>query len=135
MNAYEVYVAKLTSNGALQWTATAGDFAGSPEIGYSIVQANDSSYVVAGYTQSYGAGGGDIYLLKFDLSGNLLWQKTFGGSGFEGSFTINTLEPLCSLAKTKDGGYVIAGSTNSFGAGSFDAYVVKVDSAANLQWT
>ena len=96
------------------------------EWGNSLIQTSDSGYAIAGATISFGAGGGEVYVVKLDANGNLQWTKTIGGeSGDSGS----------SLIQTSDGGYVIAGSTTSFGAGKEDVYVVKLDANGNLQWT
>jgi hypothetical protein len=88
---------------------------------YSIIQSSDGGYVVAGYTESFGVGYGDIYVVKLDSSGNVIWTKTIGGSGGDGAR---------SIIRSSDGGYVFAGSTTSFGVGNSDIYVVKMD--ANL---
>jgi type IX secretion system substrate protein/putative pyrroloquinoline-quinone binding quinoprotein len=92
---------------------------------YSIVQTTEGGYILVGSTQSFGAGGGDMYIVKFSASGELLWSKTIGGG---------SVEEAKSIAVTDDGGYVIAGNTTSFGAGSYDMFVVKLDGAGNLQW-
>jgi len=120
----DVYVVKLDANGNLQWTTTIG----GPEIeeGVSLIQTSDGGYAIAGVTQSFGAGGYDVYVVKLDAKGNLQWTKAIGGPDYDQGF---------SLIQTSDGGYAIAGFTNSFGAGSGDVYVVKLDAHGNLQWT
>jgi hypothetical protein len=120
----DVYVVKLDANGNLQWTKTIG----GPyyDRGESLIQTSDGGYAIAGYTESFGAGLSDVYVVKLDANGNLLWTKTIGGKKED----VGT-----SLIQTSDGGYVIAGSTSSFGAGSGDVYVVKLDAKGNLQWT
>jgi hypothetical protein len=70
---------------------------------------------MAGYTWSYGVGIADVYLIKTDDSGNLVWEKTFGGSDDDLAY---------SVQQTTDGGYIIAGYTRSFGAGGSDAYLI-----------
>jgi hypothetical protein len=121
---YDVCAVKLDANGNLQWTKTIGgkDFEG----GYSLIQTSDGGYAIAGYTESFGAGGRDVYVIKLDAKGNLQWTKTIGGLDDEIGH---------SLIQTSDGGYAIAGSTYSFGAGWADVYVVKLDANGNLQWT
>jgi hypothetical protein len=120
----DVYVVKLDANGNLQWTKTIG----GPKRDWSssLIQTSDSGYAIAGYTKSFGVGGADVYVVKLDANGNLQWTKTIGGPADEIGF---------SLIQTPDGGYVIAGYTNSFGAGGLDVYVVKLNANGNLQWT
>ena len=94
--------------------------------GKSLIQTSDGGYAIAGFTISFGAGSGDVYVVKLDANGNLQWTKTIGGEDWEESE---------SLIQTSDGGYAIAGFTESFGAGGEDVYVVKLDANGNLQWT
>jgi hypothetical protein len=120
----DVYVVKLDANGNLQWTKTIGGK--KEDVGSSLIQTSDGGYAIAGYTISFGAGEADVYVVKLDANGNLQWTKTIGGP---------TIEAGSSLIQTSDGGYAIAGSTTSFGAGWADVYVVKLDANGNLQWT
>jgi hypothetical protein len=121
---WDVYVVKLDTHGNLQWTKTIG---GKKEDGgLSLIQTSDGGYAIAGYTFSFGAGEADVYVVKLDANGNLQWTKTIGRPGNEIGF---------SLIQTSDGGYVIAGSTESFGVGGADVYIVKLDANGNLQWT
>jgi hypothetical protein len=120
----DVYVVKLDAHGNLQWTRTIGGE--NKDMGLSLIQTSDGGYAIAGYTPSFGAGGGDVYVVKLDANGNLQWTKTIGGENWEAGH---------SLIQTSDGGYAIAGFTSSFGAGGDDIYVVKLDAKGNLQWT
>jgi DNA replication initiation complex subunit (GINS family) len=120
----DVYVVKLDANGNLQWTKTIGG--PGEEAGFSFIQTSDGGYAIAGSTTSFGVGGADVYVVKLDANGNLQWTKTIGGPGDELGI---------SLIQTSDGGYAIAGATESFGAGRADVYVVKLDANGNLQWT
>jgi outer membrane protein assembly factor BamB len=88
------------------------------EWGSSLIQTSDGGYAIAGFTESFGAGEADVYVVKLDANGNLQWTKTIGGPHREEG---------TSLIQTSDGGYAIAGVTISFGAGEADVYVVKLD--------
>jgi len=120
----DVYVVKLDANGNLQWTKTIGGE--NEDLGTSLTPTSDGGYAIAGYTKSFGAGEWDVYVVKLDANGNLQWTKTIGGKNDDRG---------TSLTPTSDGGYAIAGRTNSFGAGDYDVYVVKLDANGNLQWT
>ena len=117
---YDMYIVKLSSSGAIQWTRTMGG------TGYdkasSVIQTTDGGYVLGGYTSSYGAGGDDMYIVKLNSSGTLLWSKTVGGTGDE---------QAQSVAKSTDGGFVAAGYTSSFGTGGKDVFIVKFDTTGN----
>jgi hypothetical protein len=119
-----MYLVKLDSSGNVVWTKTIGG--SSRDEAYSIVQSSDGGYVVAGYTRSFGAGEDDFYVVKLDSSGNVVWTKTIGGSSYDYAY---------SITQTSDGGYIVAGRTESFGAGYWSIYLVKLDSGGNVQWT
>ena len=106
---------------ASQWIKTYGEAGG--DLAYSIQQTSDGGYIVAGYTASFGAGGGDAWVLKLDGNGNVQWQKTYGGTNHGYTY---------SIQQTSDGGYIVAGETASFGAGNGDAWVLKLDGNGNI---
>ena len=91
----------------------------------SVWQTNNGGYILAGYTASYGMGGYDFWLLKTDERGNEFWNKTYGGSRDE----------VCTSSyQTRDGGYILAGYTNSYSAGGRDFWLVKTDASGNELW-
>jgi len=105
------------------WSQTYGG--ASNDYAYSVVQTSDGGYTLAGSTYSFGAGQSDFWLVKTDSAGNMLWNRTYGGTNDDGAY---------SVVQTFDDGYAIAGSTESYGAGSADFYLVKTDSSGNEQW-
>ncbi len=120
---YDVYLIKTDANGDTSWTRQIGGNA--DDFGYSVQQTSDGGYIIVGYTNSYGAGYDDIYLIKFNLNGDSVWVKTFGGSNNDYGYCVQ---------QTSDGGYIIAGITYSYGAGGADVYLIKTDANGNLTW-
>jgi hypothetical protein len=118
---YDVYLIKTDSHGNTKWEKTYGGSRG--EAGKGVQQTSDGGYIVVGVTTSQGAGQGDVYLLKTDLYGNILWEKTYGGAYDDIGNAVQ---------QTSDGGYIVVGSTISYGAGGEDLYLVKTDSYGNV---
>ncbi|MCH8903634.1 MAG: T9SS type A sorting domain-containing protein [Bacteroidetes bacterium] len=122
----QVYLAKLDSSGNKQWDKLYGG--ANNDEGFSLVQTKDSGFLIAGYTESYGAGDSDFFLFKTDSSGTLLWQKTFGGSNIDAGY---------SIISTIDSGYILAGAKhNDSFASSFyiNGWLIKVDKYGNKKW-
>jgi hypothetical protein len=115
---------KTDAKGNIQWAKTYETY-GSWDIAISVQQTSDGGYIVAGFTESFGAGGGDIFLIKTDANGNIIWAKTYGG--------IYT-DSATSVQQTSDGGYIVAGATWSFGAGNGDFFLIKTDANGNIIW-
>lgn len=99
---------------------------GSADKGRSIDFTSDGGFIVVGETESFGAGWDDFYLLRTNALGDTLWTKTYGGGHFDEGW---------SVQETSDGGFIMTGMTRSFGAGSYDVYVIKTDSAGDTLWT
>jgi hypothetical protein len=104
----------------IHFYGTSGD-----ETGRQVKVLSDGDIVVCGYGNGPN-GGTDIFLLRTDHDGNQRWMKYYGGGGNETTW---------SFDKTTDGGFVIGGYTNSFGAGGDDFYIVKTNADGDVQWT
>jgi len=120
----DIYLIKTDVSGNEEWSRTLGG--SNYDVGNSIDLTEDGGFIIAGNTISYGAGGSDIYLIKTNSSGDTLWTKTFGGSGSDKGY---------SVQQTSDRGYIIAGETNSYGAGGYDLYLIKTDEEGNEEWS
>ncbi len=92
---------------------------------FAVTTTTDGNYVAVGSTTSFGSGQQDIYAVKIDNNGNKLWEKTYGGLQKEEGWDIR---------QTNDGGFIITGMTNSFGATFFDAFLLKIDTNGNEEW-
>jgi hypothetical protein len=117
----DYWLLKLNSAGDILWQKTYGDtgIEGQP----SVQQTADGGYILAGETKSLGSSNGDFWVLKLDSAGDILWQKTYGG-------TVSESRP--SILQTIDGGYILAGDTMSFGAGRNDLWLLELDSNGNV---
>jgi predicted secreted protein/acetyl esterase/lipase len=119
----DFYLVKTDSAGTMQWNKTYGG--NGSDTGVSVFQTGDGGYALAGLTSSFGAGGNDVWLVKTDSVGNMVWNRTYGGTGNDMAF---------SVVQTGDGGYALSGPTSSFGAGGNDIWLFKTDSAGTMQW-
>ncbi len=122
------YILKIDVNGNLLWDKIYGGTAG--ENAATIIATPDGGYVFLGSTSSYktgGAGDYDFYLVKIDASGNMIWQKNYGGSDWDRGG---------SIIAAVDGGYLLSGWTSSpeFGAVARDILLIKIDDNGNKQW-
>jgi hypothetical protein len=115
---YDILLVKIDAEGSFLGTVSIGG--SDDDYGSSIAQRTDGGYIIVGYTYSYGEGSTDVWLVKTDAYGNIVWDKTFGGSGAEYGNDV---------AQTSDGGYIIAGYTNSF-----DVWLIKTDASGNEEW-
>ena len=120
----DFFVIKVNSHGQQVWRKTYGGT--GLDIASSICETFDKKLLVCGYTESFGAGEDDIYVLKLNENGNEIWSKTFGGSASELGRKIVELS---------DGNYAVMGCTGSYGAGKRDIYLIKTDSDGNEIWS
>ena len=96
------------------------------EAAQSVYQTACGSFIIAGTTESFGAGEADFWLVKTDHEGNKEWSQTFGGP---------KRDLAHSVQQTHCGGFIIAGTTWSFGEGEGDFWLVKTDAYGNKQWS
>ena len=132
---YDYWLVKINSTGVLQWQTTLGG--SNNDFAYSTQQTSDGGYIVAGYTLSTDGqvtgnhGGKDSWVVKLNSTGVLQWQKTLGGSSVDQAF---------SIQQTSDGGYIVAGDTESTNGdvagnhGGGDYWVVKLNNTGVLHW-
>jgi hypothetical protein len=121
--ASDVYLLRVDKNGAKLWEKTFGG--AGYDWGRKIIQTQDSGFAIIGLTNSFGQGDYDVYLIKTDINGNLIWEKTFGNSKYDQGY---------SIKETSDKGFVITGSTESYGSGKSDVYLIRTDSTGNKIW-
>ncbi|MCD4816473.1 MAG: hypothetical protein K8R06_08750, partial [Methanosarcinales archaeon] len=119
---FDIWFVKVNSNGNMQWNNTFGGI--GQDKAYSISQV-PGGYIIAGGTESYGAGDSDFWLVKTDTNGEEEWNNTYGGNYCDGAD---------SIQQTRDGGYIIAGITQEFGPGDTAFLLVKTDSNGTEQW-
>jgi hypothetical protein len=120
----DVYLLKINPDGDTLWTKKYGGMLA--ERAYAITSTQDTNFIVAGYTTSFGAGVFDVYLLKIKPDGDTLWTKTYGGKDWEKAYAITP---------TPDGDFIVAGYTGSFGYGFYDYYLLKVKLNGDTIWT
>jgi len=121
----QFYVVKTDDNGVVQWERSYGG--GGWDWANYIIQTPDGGYAVIGATDSFGPWQGipNIWLLRLDSGGGVIWDRTYGGAGWDEAYCIEM---------TGDGGFIITGSTNSYGQGYDDVYLIKTDSSGEAEW-
>ena len=120
----DVYLVKVDALGNTLWSTTVGGT--HQDWPLWIAPTPDGGCIVTGYTVSFGVGNGDVYLIKTDAFGDTTWTQTYGGAESDGG---NSVLP------TYDGGFVVVGSTWSFGAGDLDVYLIKTNETGDIVWT
>lgn len=120
----DMYIFKTNAGGDIQWTRTYGG--AEYDAARTLVECQDGGFLVVGTTESFGQGGSDIYALRLNQQGHVEWSRTYGGT---------STEKANFLIQTEDGGFVIAGSTYSFGAGTKDGYLLKISEQGELEWS
>ena len=120
---YDVYLVKLDSAGDVFWERTYGGIAA--DVGTDMQVTPDSGFIIVGYTASWGNGKRDICLIKASSDGTQEWIKTFGGVADEEAYSVQV---------TADSGFIICGTTMSFGSGG-DLYLIRTDRNGDTLWT
>ncbi|WP_042691528.1 Kelch repeat-containing protein [Thermococcus nautili] len=95
------------------------------DIANAVAVAPNGDIIIAGGTDSFGAGSADVWVLRLDSEGDARWSKTYGGL---------SNDYANALTVAPNGDIVIAGSTKSFGAGSYDVWVLRLDAEGNVKW-
>jgi hypothetical protein len=119
----DLYLIKTDINGDSSWIRTFGGI--SYDRGNSVKQTADGGFIVTGYTRIYGTGDKDLYLLRTNANGDIIWSNSFGGIEDDYGF---------SVCQTLDDGFIVVGSTKSFGNGGYDVYIIKTDQNGEAIW-
>ena len=122
-NNYDLFLIKADKTGNILWQKNYGG--AREDEGYSVGETADGGYIVAGRTRSYGSGMYDVWLMKVDPSGEKTWDKAFGGA---------LDDEASSIKQTIDGGFIIVGNTKSFGSGMYDVWLLKIDQFGGKIW-
>jgi hypothetical protein len=121
---FNAWLVKTDHNGDTLWTKTFGELDWSRA--YSVIETSDHSYLIAGKFYSYDSGSADSWLIKTDYDGNTLWTRTYGGSSYDIFETV---------IETSDQTFLITGSTESFGSGERDIWLIKTDLDGEPLWS
>lgn len=122
-NGNDLLLIKIDDNGTVKWFTTYGGK--KEEKIWSLIQTSDNGFLMAGSTSSFGEGANDIWIIRTDQNGTMLWNRTYGG---------NDEDSAQSIIQTQDNGFAIAGETKSFGSGSYDVWLIKIDQNGSMLW-
>ncbi len=119
----DIVILRLSPKGDTLWTKSYGGF--NIEAGECIQEIPGKGYIISGWIGSIGQGSLDVFLVKTDYKGDSLWLRTYGGEQADFGY---------SMDQTADGGFIITGTTKSFGDGSWDFYILRTDSIGDTLW-
>jgi hypothetical protein len=120
----DLYIMKTDLNGNMLWQKIYGG--ARPDYPYSLCETSDGNFFVTGFTQSFGPGDYDVYLIKFDGNGEKIWEKTYAGWGND---------EAREIIKTSDNNYMIAGTSSSTNwTSNQNAFLMKIDVNGDVIW-
>lgn len=119
----DLWLLKTDALGNEVWSRTYGG--DGADRAYDIARTRDNGYIVVGVTNSYPESITNVWLIKTDAGGNELWSATFGGE---------RMDVGNAVAQTRDNGYIVVGTTTSYGEGYMDALLIKTDALGNRIW-
>jgi len=120
----DVWLIRTDSSGDTLWTRTFGGK--GDDWAEEVAQTTDGGFIIPGWTNSTPNGDFDALLIKYDASGNIVWSRTYGGTRDDAAKSVQS---------TVDGGFLLAGLTKSFGAGSSDVWIIKTNQGGDTLWT
>ncbi|MEW6468967.1 MAG: T9SS type A sorting domain-containing protein, partial [Bacteroidota bacterium] len=123
---WDILLIKTDNDGEISWNKSYGG--NSLELSNFVQQSSDGGFIICGYTQSFGTGDNDAYLLKTDSLGNLLWTRTYGEP--------NSNDAAVCVRETNNGGYVFCGYLSGIYCGSIRTfYLARIDLYGDTLWT
>jgi hypothetical protein len=120
----DLWLLRLDAAGDTAWTRTYGG--ALDERGEDVKRTSDRGFIIAGRSNSHNPPFHDMYVVRVDAEGGIKWARTYGGASMDHAY---------SVSQTLDGGFIVAGYTDSFGAGGRDMYIVRCDAAGDTLWT
>jgi len=120
--ASDLWVVKLNSLGVIEWQKVYHGLGGGAS---GVVVLSGGGYLIGGDVNSFGAGDFDYWILQLTSSGEIVWQKTYGGAAYDANV---------NLIETSHGDYFASGNAKSFGAGDQDVWAMRLDTSGNILW-
>lgn len=120
----DIWIIKTNASGLIDWNVNFGE--GQNDRGAQILQTDEGGYIIIGEKYNIDFENSDLWLLKINSQGELSWEKTLGSTGDDRGYDIKN---------NRSGGYLLLGSTNSFGNGGSDIWLINTDSEGNEIWS